>query len=93
MQIGKLYIYPYYIVFYIDMEAKMIEKRYKIRRSSTKDETAEVTIPIGWRRYHKIAFGDEVKVIANGIIMILPPNISEEAEEKARGFLEGRANE
>jgi bifunctional DNA-binding transcriptional regulator/antitoxin component of YhaV-PrlF toxin-antitoxin module len=68
----------------------MIEKKYKVRRSSTKDETAEVTIPIGWRRYHKIQFGDEVTVFADGIIMILPPNISEEAEEKARAFLEGK---
>lgn len=68
----------------------MIEKEYVVRQAASNNETAEVTLPTGWKRYHKVQFGDRVKVLANGFIIILPPNTSEEEEEKARGFLEGK---
>ena len=67
----------------------MLEREYKIRRATTNDETAEVTLPTGWKRYHKLKFGDKVKMLANGVIVILPPNVTEEKEEEVRRFLEG----
>lgn len=67
----------------------MLEKEYKIRRATTDDETAEVTLPTSWKRYHKLKFGDKVKMLGNGLIVILPPGASEEKEEEVRKFLEG----
>lgn len=67
----------------------MIEKEYILRRATTGDETAEVTIPIGWKRYHKLNFGDKVKILADGVIVILPPNVTDEKEAEVRKFLEG----
>ena len=68
----------------------MFEKEYKIRRATGDEETAEVTLPTTWKRYHKLKFGDKIKMIANGVIVILPPNVSEEEELRARRFLEGK---
>lgn len=67
----------------------MLEKEYKVRRATKDDETAEVTLPTSWKRYHKVKFGDKVKMLADGVIIILPPNASEEQEEEVRRFLEG----
>ena len=66
----------------------MIEKEYKVRASTGKDESAEITIPTGWKRYHKIEFGDIVKILADGVIVVLPPNTTEEKEAEVRRFLE-----
>lgn len=68
----------------------MIEKEYIVRQATSDDETAEVTLPIGWKRYHKVQFGDKLKILADGFIVIMPPNTSEKEEEKARDFLEGK---
>ena len=68
----------------------MLEKEYKVRRATKDDETAEVTLPTSWKRYHKVQFGEKVKILADGVIVILPPNASEEKEEEVRRFLEGR---
>lgn len=65
----------------------MLEKTYIVRAASG-DETAEVTIPTSWKRYHKLKFGDKVKIIANGVAVIIPPSISAEKEEEVREFLE-----
>ncbi len=70
----------------------MIEKEYIVRQATSGDETAEVTLPIGWKRYHKVQFGDKLKLLADGFIVILPPDTSEEEEKKARDFLEGKQN-
>jgi bifunctional DNA-binding transcriptional regulator/antitoxin component of YhaV-PrlF toxin-antitoxin module len=71
----------------------MIEKEYIVRQAtSSNDEAAELTLPIGWKRYHKVQFGDKLKILADGFIVILPPNTSEKEEEKARDFLEGKQN-
>ena len=66
----------------------MIEKEYKIRRATAGEETAEVTLPTIWKRYHKLKFGDKVKMLGDGIIIILPPNATEDEEAKVRRFLE-----
>lgn len=68
----------------------MLEKEYKIRRATKDDETAEVTLPTSWKRYHKLKFGDKVKMLADGVIIILPPNATEEKEDEVRRFLEGK---
>ena len=68
----------------------MLEKEYKVRRATKDDETAEVTLPTSWKRYHKVNFGEKVKILADGVIVILPPNATEEKEEEVRRFLEGR---
>lgn len=67
----------------------MLEKMYKVRRATKDDETAEVTLPTSWKRYHKVKFGEKIKMLADGVIVILPPNASEEQEEEVRRFLEG----
>lgn len=70
----------------------MIEREYKVR-SSWKGEKGErgreMTLQPDWCAYHKIKIGDTVTVIANGIMVILPPNISEKKEKEVRMFLEG----
>lgn len=68
----------------------MLEKEYKIRRATKDDETAEVTLPTTWKRYHKLHFGDKVKMLADGVIVILPPNMTKEEEVEVRKFLEER---
>jgi bifunctional DNA-binding transcriptional regulator/antitoxin component of YhaV-PrlF toxin-antitoxin module len=68
---------------------RMLEKEYKIRRATVDDETAEVTLPTAWKRYHKLKFGDKVKMLADGVIVILPPSATEEKEMEVRRFLEG----
>ena len=67
----------------------MLEKMYKVRSASKDGETAEVTLPTSWKRYHKVKFGEKVKMLADGVIVILPPNASEEKEDEVRRFLEG----
>ena len=66
----------------------MLEKEYIIRRATKGDETAEVTLPTSWKRYHKLKFGDKVKILADGIVVILPPSVTEEKEAEVRRFLE-----
>ena len=72
-------------------DGKTIEKQYIIRHAggTGDDETAEVTLPTAWKRYHKLNFGDTVKILADGVVIILPPNASEEKEAEVRRFLEG----
>ena len=68
----------------------MLEKEYKIRRATTDDETLEITIPTLWSRFHRIKSGDKAKVLADGVIVILPPKTSKKEEERARRFIQGR---
>lgn len=69
----------------------MIKRIYKVRPSWTgkKGERGkEITLHPDWCAYHKIETGDNVTVIANGIMVILPPNTSEKREDEVRRFLE-----
>lgn len=68
----------------------MLEKKYIVRRATGDDETAEVTLPTSWKRYHKIEFGNKVKMLGNGVLVILPPNTTMEKEVEVRRFLEGK---
>jgi hypothetical protein len=68
----------------------MLEKEYIVRRATGDDETAEVTLPTSWKRYHKIEFGNKVKMLGNGVLVILPPNTTMEKEVEVRRFLEGK---
>ena len=65
------------------------EKEYKVRPAFPGGETAEMTLPTAWTRYHRLKFGDKLKTIANGVLIVLPPNISKAEEDRARRFIEG----
>jgi bifunctional DNA-binding transcriptional regulator/antitoxin component of YhaV-PrlF toxin-antitoxin module len=64
-----------------------IEKEYTLRRARSGADVAEVTIPTEWRRYNRLEIGDKVKLLADGLIVIFPPE-NKELEEKARQILE-----
>jgi len=69
----------------------MLEKEYKVRASVIEDKKGrgkEITLPPDWCRYHRIETGDVVKVLANGIMILLPPHTSVNKEAKIRAFLE-----
>ena len=71
----------------------MIKREYKIRPSwkgKAGERGREITLQPDWCAYHKIQIGDTVTVIANGIMVILPPNTSKKREEEVRRFLEGK---
>jgi len=64
-----------------------IEKEYTLRRARSGADVAEVTVPTEWRRYNRLEIGDKVKVLADGVIVIIPPE-NKDLEEKARQLLE-----
>ena len=64
-----------------------IEKRYKIRKATKKGTLAEITVPTEWRKYHGIEYGDEVKMLADSILVVLPKD-DKRTEAKVRAFLE-----
>ena len=63
-----------------------IEKRYKIRKATKKGTLAEITVPTEWRKYHGIEYGDEVKMFADSILVVLPKD-DKITEAKVRAFL------
>jgi len=67
-----------------------IEKRYKIRPyiGGEKARGNTITVPPDWCRFHQIKPGEETTVLADGVVIILPPRISREEEERVRNFLE-----
>ena len=82
----KVYI-PQYITF-LNMP---FEKKYIVRpanKGKLGEKGKEVTLLPEWCKYHNVETGDEVKVLADGVVVILPPNISKEEEERVRNFLE-----
>ena len=70
-----------------------VEKKLKVRPSvkgrDGKEKGKEVSLIPEWCRYHGIESGDVVTMLADGIIIILPPNVTEEKELEVRRFLEG----
>ena len=69
----------------------MIKRKYKVRPSwkgEAGEKGKEVTLHPDWCEYNGIHVGDRVTVIANGIMVILPPNVTKEAEAEVRRFLE-----
>lgn len=69
-----------------------VEKKRTVRPSvKGKDgieRGKEVSLLPEWCAYHRIKCGDEVKMLADGVIIILPPNVTEEKEAEVRKFLE-----
>jgi bifunctional DNA-binding transcriptional regulator/antitoxin component of YhaV-PrlF toxin-antitoxin module len=41
-----------------------------------------VAIPMAYRRYHKIDTGDEVKIIYNGLLIIIPRGMEHVLKQK-----------
>ena len=49
--------------------------------------TKEVTLPMRWIKQHRIEAGDELSMILNNILVIIPPGLSEEEEERIFKFV------
>ena len=67
----------------------MIEiKEYQIRSAGGKAQTStkEITLSPKWIKKHRIEIGDEVSVIANNVLIILPPGLSKEEEDEILEF-------
>ena len=70
----------------------MIERKYKVRPSwkgEKGEKGKEVTLHPDWCEYNKIVTGDEITVLADGVMVLLPPDTTEEKELEVRRFLEG----
>ena len=71
----------------------MIIRKYKVRPSwkgQGKEGGKVITLHPDWCEYNKIKTGDGITVIANGVMVILPPNTSDKKEKEVRNFLEGK---
>lgn len=76
---------------YRENDRGLIEMVYIVRPASMGKRGVngkEVTLPPRWCNRHNVRTGDIVKVLASGVMMILPPNISNMDEERVRNFLE-----
>lgn len=70
----------------------MLKRRYKIRASNInkKEERGkEITLHPDWCEYNGIKTGEEMTVLANGVMVLLPPGTSKTKEKEVRAFLEG----
>ena len=70
---------------------EMIKRKYIVRPSwkgKEGEKGREITLHPDWCEYNKIELGDKITVIADGVMVLLPPNISEEKEAEVRRFLE-----
>lgn len=65
-----------------------IKRRFKVRRATTKSNLAEITLPFDWAEYHNVKFGDYCTVLADGVVVILPPTASKDDEKEVKKFLE-----
>jgi len=61
--------------------------RRKIRRGVSTRDVFEITLPKSWIDFHEIRPGDEVILLANNILVIIPDVKDEELFEKVRQFL------
>ena len=67
------------------------EGNYRVRiAKKAKTDVAEITLHTGWRRYHRIEIGDELTVLGDNVLVVLPPGLSEAEEERVRKFVEGK---
>jgi antitoxin component of MazEF toxin-antitoxin module len=65
----------------------LIEKQMTLRKNTPRKATLEITLPIAWVKSCGLKAGDSVKVLANNLVIVLPPDNDEE-ERRARTFLE-----
>jgi len=66
-----------------------IERKVKIRKASSNTTTPIISLPSDWLRFNNLTYKDEVKILGNGILVIVPSN-RPDLEQKAREFVEGR---
>lgn len=67
----------------------MIEiKEYQVRSAGGKAQTStkEITLSPKWLKEHRIEIGDELSVIANNVLIIVPPGLSREEEDRVLEF-------
>ena len=64
-------------------------KKYRISKANKdpKNNSVKITIPPDWIKYFGLKPGDEVKVFADGMVIIIP-NGHEEMEQRARKILD-----
>ena len=55
-----------------------------------KTDVAEITLNTEWCRHHRIEIGDELTVLGSNVLVVLPPGLSKEEEERVRKFVEGK---
>lgn len=68
----------------------MIEiRKYLIRSAGGKAQTStkEITLSPNWIRKHRIEAGDTVSVIASEVLVIIPPGLSKEKEDRIFDFM------
>ena len=69
----------------------MIKRKYLVR-PSWKGKAGiggkEITLHPDWCEYNEIEQGDEITILANGVMVLLPPGVSKEKEVEVRKFLE-----
>lgn len=67
------------------------EGNYIVRMANkAKSGVAEITLNTQWRRYHRVQIGDELTVLGDSVLVVLPPKISEADEKRVRDFVEGK---
>lgn len=69
----------------------MIKRKYLVRPSWKGKQGIkgkEITLHPDWCEYNDLEPGDEITILANGVMVLLPPKISEEKEAEVRRFLE-----
>lgn len=67
----------------------MIEiKEYQVRSAGGKAQTStkEITLSPKWLREHNIEIGDELSVVANNVLIIIPPGLSRKEEDRVLEF-------
>ncbi len=66
-------------------------KRRVFKIGGKTEKSSAIILPAPWVRYEGVGKGDEVKVLFDGLLIVLPPGATEEDEARARAALEGRS--
>jgi len=64
------------------------EETRKILRLGSRYKSSAVTLPKGWIEYGKMEPGEEVRLLYDGILVVIPPRANPEIEQRVRDFLE-----
>ena len=72
------------------------EVRRKVQRAGGKrPEVASLymTLPRPWARYERIEEGDEVRILFDGVCVVLPPRTTKHIEARVRALLEAAGSD
>ena len=64
-------------------------KGFRVRSAMGKAITysKEITLPSKWIKQHGIEIGDELSMVLNNILVVIPPGLTEEEEERIFKFV------